>query len=208
MRRMITAVSMIFSLYISNIAYADQYYNEYLSAVKYDWFLDAGYTFGGDRVNQFQFADGSSSETTAGDGLHIGGGSLISANKHLQLQTSLNYFIDYASADNGDMRIARFAFDLIPFFRNGKHRIGAGLSVHINPTLFVEVNNQDTEVEFETSYGGAVEYGYQIDKKYYIGLRATAMNYELTSSGSRFAEELGKTELEASNVGLFVYGLF
>lgn len=208
MRRAIQAASIIFCLYASNVAYAEQYYNEYLSAVKYDWFLDAGYTFGGDRVNQFQFADGSSSETTAGDGLHIGGGSLITINRHFQLQTSINYFIDYSSADNGDMRVARFTFDAIPFYKRGKHRIGAGFSVHVNPTLFVEVNNQDTEVDFETSYGGSIEYGYQLDKKYYIGLRGTAMNYELQDSAADFAQALGKNELDASHVGLFVYGLF
>ena len=167
----------------------------------------AGITFGGDNLTKVRYYDDDddylfSDNLEAGGLIYLGGGGNYRfANSPISLQGLLAYHFDSVDADNGDASIDRWVFDLTAFYHIGDHhRLGLGLTRHFSPHFEQKIDSQKVKVDFDDATGFLVEYNYLFTESAGIGLRYTDIEYE--------APEILYDSVNASNVGLFVYGLF
>ena len=172
------------------------------------FYITAGYSLGGEDLEEFEFDDGDSDEVTTGDGFHIGAGGYLAFSPHFQLQSGFSYFLDQTSANNADMSVTRFTYELMPFFVYQKHRLGGGLIVHFAPEFEREINDETLTLEFETAAGFQVEYGYEINREYMFGLKLANINYTLEDASLNQLPAGEDDQFDAYYVGAFLYGFF
>lgn len=132
----------------------------------------AGLAEGGDELATVFFSGGGSEDIKAGSGIYLNGGFMHSfADSPFDLQMTLGYFIENTSATNTQARFSRYPLDAMAFYRNGEHRIGAGLTYHMSPKL--DLDQLGGTVTFENTNGFVLEYGYN-----WFGVRYTAIDYD------------------------------
>lgn len=162
--------------------------------------LAGGFTLGGDNLVEVEYDDGSSEELNAGDLLDLKAGFLIDLpNYPVTIQTTIGYHFDSITATNGDASFSRLPLDLLAFYNVNKHRIGAGLSYHLNPELEFEFDNVDVNIDADNAIGLVVEYGYQVADRVILGLRYVDIDYEFESASEEF---------DGSHVGIYGYLTF
>src|SRR5687768_14246499 len=100
-----------------------------------------GLEYGGDKVIEFEYEDGSTPDVTAGGGLLLSVGAVAQAyasGAHaLDVQASLGFkWRTIPAATNQDANWIRFPLEGLIFYRAPKNfRIGAGATVHLANAL-------------------------------------------------------------------------
>jgi hypothetical protein len=148
-----------------------------------------GGDFGGDKVLQFQYADGSSPSVTAGGGLLVSGGGALellgSADQALDLQASVGLkYRTIPPASNQNATWARFPVEGLLMYRTPFGlRFGGGAALHVRNVLEASGAALNDRVEFKSAPGflGQAEYGFG---KWALDLRYTVMNYEVSNGGT------------------------
>lgn len=161
--------------------------------------MHGGITFGGDELLTVQYSGQSDEEIEAGGLLFIGVGFATRPTEDpVSFQLTLNYHTDFTNADNGDASFSRWPVDAIIFFGH-QHRVGVGLSYHINPELDVDFDFGSGKVDFDDAVGFLVEYNYQFEERMFMGLRYNAITYEVENTS---------IEVDGNHLGLVFSLLF
>lgn len=162
-----------------------------------------GGEYGGDKVAEFQYSDGSSPAVTAGGGVMLalgGAATLFSRDAHaVEAQASLGVkYRTIPPATNQDATWLRFPVEGLLFYRlPAGVRLGGGATVHLNNTLEASGEASNDRVEFKSSPGFIVQADYGRGSSVF-DLRYTMLEYEIVGSSG------GK--IGASSVGVgFTY---
>jgi len=156
------------------------------SGWRMQWLVGFGLTYGGDKLAEVELEDDGDrhdEDLRGGDLITLAAGIVL----YLPLpawsiQTTIGYHFDEISADNGDIRFDRYPLEFIPFYNVGKHRLGAGLSYHLSPTLDLK-ELDGPKVEFDDALGWLVEYDYSFsgweNGGFVVGMRYLWIDYRV-----------------------------
>ncbi len=156
------------------------------NAAAISWLIGFGLTYGGEKLAEVEGeydGDRYNQDLRGGDLMTVAAGMVVYLPQpEWSVQTTISYFFDEVSADNGDIRFDRYPLELIPFYNFGKHRIGAGLSYHLSPKL--ELKEIDgPKVTFDDALGWLVEYDFSFsgweNRGFVLGVRYLWINYEV-----------------------------
>ncbi len=143
-----------------------------------------GVDFGGDTLVTVFFADGSSDNIDTNEGLYFGGGvSAVNDAGTLEIEATLSYKFSFITAENGDVDWTRLPLDLMAFHRFQKIRVGAGITYHLNPKLTGTGVIGGLNIAFKDALGFVLAADYRLSDKGYLGLRYTALDYEVETAG-------------------------
>lgn len=98
--------------------------------------FNMGFDFGGEKLIEVQFSDGSRDDIKAGDGVYLaaGVGTTFNDGKY-DGQVTLGWKTTGISASNGDIDWTRMPLEGLMFINHNKLRLGGGLAYHINNKL-------------------------------------------------------------------------
>jgi hypothetical protein len=158
-----------------------------------------GLEYGGDKVVEFTYEDGSTPNVTAGGGLvlTLGGVAEVSRFGEHALDAQLNMGLKWRTipaATNQDANWLRFPIEGLLFYRAPKgFRLGAGATVHVRNVLKASGEVLNDKVEFATKPGFILQADY-IRKNLGFDVRYTMLDYEVEPSGSG--------SIDASSIGV------
>lgn len=164
-----------------------------------------GGEYGGDKLIEFEYEDGSTPDVTAGGGilLSVGGGAQLARLGSGALDAQLLAGFKWRTippADNQDANWIRFPVEGMLFYRlPSGFRFGAGATVHLANTFKTSGAVLNESVEFSNTPGVIVQVEY-IRRNVSFDLRYTMLEYEIESSG---------TTVDASSIGIgigFIFG--
>ena len=148
-----------------------------------------GGEYGGEKVIQFEYEDGSTPDVTAGGGLVLTGGgvfTLMTRGAHA-VDGQVNIGLKYRTippATNQDVTWLRFPLEGLLFYRMPAGiRLGAGGTVHLRNVMEASGGVLDSRLEFKNSPGLLLQAEY-VRRNVSFDLRYTAMEYEVSSGGS------------------------
>ena len=164
-----------------------------------------GLEYGGDKVVEFEYEDGSTPDVTAGGGLvlTVGAGTQLAALGRNALDAQLNAGLKWRTipeATNQDANWLRFPVEGLVFFRvPAGFRFGAGATVHFANALKASGAVLNDELEFKATPGAILQAEYMRGNMAF-DLRYTMLEYETESSG-------GKVDASSFGVGFsFLFG--
>ena len=148
-----------------------------------------GGDYGGDKVLQFEYEDGSTPDVIAGGGLLLtAGGALgvFTRGAH-SVDAQVNLGVKYRTipeASNQDVSWLRFPLEGLLYYRTPVGiRLGAGATVHLHNVMEASGAVLNSRVEFKNKPGLLLQAEY-VRKNISFDLRYTALDYELSSGGS------------------------
>jgi hypothetical protein len=148
-----------------------------------------GGDYGGEKVLQFTYSDGSTPNVVAGGGLLLtaGGVANVMTRGGHGIDAQVNLGLKYRTippANNQDVTWLRFPLEALLFYRapNGL-RFGAGATVHLANVMSASGGVLNDRVEFESSPGFLLQAEY-VRRNWGFDLRYTALEYELSSGGT------------------------
>lgn len=144
-----------------------------------------GYDSGGDTLVTVTFVGGDTENIKANRGLFFGGGvSMVNETKDIETEITLSYKFDDISASNGDITFSTWPLDALAFYRTPQVRVGGGVTYHLNPDLSGSGVASGLNVNFKDSLGFIVQADWRISEKVNLGLRYTALDYEVEGSSA------------------------
>ena len=164
-----------------------------------------GLEYGGDKVAQFEYSDGTTPDVTAGGGLLLTGGAvgtLFSRMGHA-VDAQLNVGLKYRTippATNQEVTWLRFPVEGLLYYRTPIGlRLGAGGAVHLHNVISSSGEVLNERVSFKNKPGLLLQAEY-VRGIAAFDLRYTAMEYEV--------QEGGVGTVNASSLGLGVSFFF
>ncbi len=154
------------------------------------WIFKTAFTKGGDKVGEIGVTLGNQSERT---NISAGGNFIASVGRAfpvgvsgMSIQATIGWHWEGVSASNGDAGFDRYPLEIIPFYQFKQHRIGAGLTYGLSPTLDL-TDAGGEKVKFKDSLGFLIEYDYMFEHEYpdldlIIGLRYASIDYDTVSN--------------------------
>ena len=156
-----------------------------------------GGDFGGDRVMELEYTDGSSPDVTAGGGILFSGGAamqLLGAGAQaLDVEASVGVkYRTIPEATNQSLTWMRFPVEGLLMYRSPVgFRAGAGMSMHLGNVLEADGAAASGRIEFKSTPGYVVQTGYGRGQ-WMVDVRYTLMKYEVAGlSGQINANSLG-----------------
>jgi hypothetical protein len=163
-----------------------------------------GLEYGGEKVVQFKYSDGSTPNVTAGGGLLVtaGGAAELFSRRGHALDAQVNLGLKYRTippATNQDATWLRFPVEGLLFYRMPVGvRLGAGATVHVHNVLSSSGAVLNDRVEFKNNPGLLVQAEY-VRRNVAFDLRYTALQYELSKGGS------GTVDASSVGIGLSLF---
>ncbi len=162
--------------------------------------------YGGEKVLQFTYEDGSTPDVIAGGGLLLTAGGVLGVftrGAH-SVDAQLNVGLKYRTippATNQDVNWFRFPVEGMLFYRTPAGiRLGAGATVHLRNVLEASGAVLNDRVEFANNPGLLLQAEY-VRRNVAFDLRYTALEYEVSSGGT------GTVDASSIGVGLtFFFG--
>lgn len=157
-----------------------------------------GGEYGGEKVLEFEYEDGTTPDVTAGGGLllSVGGGAQLARLGRGALDAQLTAGFKWRTippADNQDANWIRFPLEGLLFYRlPSGFRVGAGPTVHFGNKFKTSGAVLNQSVEFKNTPGVVVQAEY-IRRNVSFDLRYTKLEYEVESSGE---------PVDASSIGI------
>jgi hypothetical protein len=145
--------------------------------------------FGGEKVLQFQYSDGSTPDVPAGAGLTVTAGAVLEAYKSERqaVEAQLNVGLKYRTippATNQTANWLRFPVEALLLYRTPVNlRIGGGATFHLANTLVASGDVVNDRVTFKPTPGAVLQAEYMF-RNTSLDLRYTVLNYEIESGGS------------------------
>ncbi len=178
-------------------------------------FIGAGLTGGGEDLAtvEVQYSGNNSStndrDISSGGLYSLTGGVIIQTpNPAIDVQASFGMHSDDVFAGGDSVSFTRWPLELLAFGKQGPHRLGGGISYHLNPELDLEDVNQPVYT-FENALGWVAEYGYSLNgwgnKGLVIGARYMLIEYELETANNSPADN---KPIDGSHVGINFNWLF
>ena len=164
--------------------------------------------FGGEKIAQVKYSDGSSSDLSLGTYFFLGLGGIYSPWRWQRMGLDLELLAGYASWSTGPdhtddrLGLARFPVEALAYYRyvlsdakGGEMllKVGGGASYHLIGGVSGTGSLEGANLNFDNAFGGVAEASvtYTILA---LGMRYTPMKYRTTGEGQR---------LDASSVGVF-----
>lgn len=142
--------------------------------------------FGGGKVATVEFADGSTQDVRAGQGITLGGGLFFRPTSLLDLRATVGFKLVTTKADNADITLTRFVLKqtgdlLLP----RGFRIGGGLVEHLNVKF--DSGGLGGDGKFKNALGVVGGAGWR-----WVAVTYTLMDYEVKGGGGKVsANNLG-----------------
>ena len=161
-----------------------------------------GADYGGDPVIQFQYADGSTPDVTAGGGLLFAGGGTMkllgSVEQSLDVEGTVGVkYRTIPPASNQSASWIRFPVEGMLMYRTPFGlRAGAGVAMHFANVLEAQGAAANGRLEFKSTPGYVVQTAYVFGQKWALDMRYTMMKYEVAQGGS------GKVNANSLGAGL------
>lgn len=183
--KLITKIAAIFLLTLAS---------PLANAAKLSPVFTSGIEFGGDKLVDVTYSDGSKSNIEAGRGIILGGGIDIdlSETKPHTFEAQAKVAIKWTStkqATNGEVDWYRFPVEILSFYRNTEKdfRIGGGLTYQFGNELKGSKDASNASMKFDNATGFVLEGDYFFggqEKNWVVGLRYTAINYQAQTAGA------------------------
>ena len=153
-----------------------------------------GAEMGGEKVLEFQYADGSTPDVTAGGGLLVIAGAALEIFNAVDAQVNAGWkYRTIPEASNQEASWSRFPVEALLFYRTPVGlRVGGGATMHLGNVLEASGDALNSRVEFKNNPGFLVQAEY-VMRNFSFDLRYTVMKYEVESGGSG--------TIDASSVG-------
>ncbi|WP_341501740.1 hypothetical protein [Gallaecimonas sp. GXIMD4217] len=165
--------------------------NPYLKTDADKWQADPGFSFtlfggfttGGDKIAEISFTDGTTDSVRFGGRYHFGiGGVYEVPDSRWLFGANLGYHVNWADDADNEVTIKRYTLEAIPYYRLGRHLLGAGISWHFGGE--VEVDEQTDifgfkEAKMDDEIGFLVEYNYQLYRHGWVGFRYQIVDYDI-----------------------------
>lgn len=153
------------------------------------WAFRMGGDFGGEKVIEFEYEDGSTPDVKAGNGLLLTGGAaanLLTGAGH-GVDAQVNVGVKYSTippANNQEVTWLRFPVEGLLYYRTPKGiRLGAGAAVHLANSIKASGGVVNGSVDFKATPGLLLQAEY-LHRNMAFDLRYTAMEYEVVKGGS------------------------
>jgi hypothetical protein len=164
--------------------------------------LRLGAEMGGEQVIQFQYADGSTPEVTAGGGLLVTAGAALQAFGPIEAQLNAGWkYRTIPEASNQTASWSRFPVEALLYYSTPLGlRLGGGATMHLGNVLEASGAALDTRVEFKNKPGFLFQVEY-VMRNFSFDVRYTLLEYEIQSGGSG--------TIDANSIGAgfsFVFG--
>lgn len=167
--------------------------SSYAHALKLSPLVTSAIEFGGDKLIDVTYSDGSKSNIEAGRGIILGGGVDIdlSETKPHTFEAQATLGIKWTStkqASNGEVDWYRFPLEILSFYRNTEKdfRVGGGLTYQFGNELKGSKDASTASTRFDNATGFVVEGDYFVgaEKNLVVGLRYTAISYQAQIPGA------------------------
>ena len=144
-----------------------------------------GAEMGGEKVIEFQYADGSTPSMTSGGGLVVTGGLAFGLLNALDAQVNAGWkYRTIPKASNQEASWSRFPVEGLLFYRLPLGlRVGGGATMHLNNVLEASGATLNTRLEFKNNPGFLFQAEYAM-RNISLDVRYTMMKYEVESGGS------------------------
>jgi hypothetical protein len=151
---------------------------------------------GGDTIVDLIYTNGDTTTLKGGQLVTFSGGLVYRPQgKDFMLEATLGYKFDKANGSNGTVEFTRFPLDVIASYPAGSHRVGGGLTFHMNPKYRCDVSGVCADnIQFSNAMGLVLQYGYNFGTGFDVGARVTSIKYKPQGGGP---------ELDGSGVGFF-----
>jgi hypothetical protein len=147
--------------------------------------------FGGDKIVDVTYSDGSTSTIEAGRGVLLGGGLLfdLSPGHPHSFEGQATLAIKWTgtkAASNGEVDWYRFPIELLGFYHNEEKsfRVGAGLTYQVGNEVKGTQAVSGVAMKFDNATGYVIEADYFLgqEKNMVIGARYTGISYKAQTS--------------------------
>jgi hypothetical protein len=151
-------------------------------------FMEGGLHFGGDTLATVVFFDGDTQTVKAGRLFSASIGMVGDVGDDMEMRVSIGLKADGIFAANGEVDFTRFPLEFMLFTKAEVVSFGLGLSYHLDPSLSVTgpVVSGGSSTDFDDALGVVAEVDYKLgtDKKAYVGIKATFIDYEPSNAGA------------------------
>ena len=163
-----------------------------------------GGEYGGDKLLEFEYEDGTTPDVTAGGGivLSVGAGARLARLGRGSLEGQVTAGFKWRTippADNQDANWIRFPVEGLLFYRfPAGFRVGGGATVHLANAFKTSGAVLNESLEFENTPGAIVQVEY-LRRDVSFDLRYTMLEYEVKSNGYT---------VDASSIGVGISFMF
>ncbi len=140
--------------------------------------IEAGLYAGGDELVDVQFVNAPSQSIDAGGLIDLSAGLLLPVSDSVDAQLTLGYRFDTIDGSNGSIDWSRFPLEAKLFFNAQRSRFGLGVTYHLSPELEGSGIVSGRQA-FEDAAGVVAEWDYTGWERGYLGLKFTAIDYEV-----------------------------
>ncbi len=154
--------------------------------------VEFGLEFGGDKIAEVLFTDGSRQSVVAGQGGTIAAGVdyRASATSPVSVRATVGFKFVSTKADNANIGVTRFPLELVGSYHIDKDwRVGVGVAAHTAVKFHADGLGQD--ISFGSAVGATAEVAWR-----WVGVTVTPMAY--TS---------GNTKVNATAIGVSFLGV-
>lgn len=146
-------------------------------------------TFGGDKLVDVLYTDGTTSAVTAGGTVYFYGGAEVRTNDlplPLSVKATVGYHVGTAGGDNGDYRFERIPFellgevDVIP----NRLRLGGGLRYDTGVNLSSHGVVAAPATKFQNAAGGVIQAEWMLGPNFSIVGRYVGIRYRFDDSST------------------------
>jgi hypothetical protein len=163
--------------------------------------------FGGEKLGEVEYSDGSSSDLSTGTYFFLGLGGIYSPWRWGVAGVDLELLAGWATWSTGPentddrLRLSRFPLEALAYYRHTLSnaddnqmlvRVGGGVSWHLIGGVSGSGSLDGLELDIDNALGGVMEAAF-IYTAFGIGVRYTPMTYRVSESG----EKLGASSLGA-----------
>jgi hypothetical protein len=144
-----------------------------------------GAEMGGEQVIQFQYADGSTPDVTAGGGLLVSAGAALALFNSLDAQVNAGWkYRTIPEASNQEASWSRVPVEALLFYHMPMGlRVGGGATMHLGNVLEASGAALNSRVEFKNNPGYLLQAEF-VMRKLSFDVRYTLMKYEVESGGT------------------------
>lgn len=149
--------------------------------------LRMNFDFGGTKLAEVKSSDGSTEACKAGGFVTFAAGLFYHPVAPWTLEGTVGYKFDSVSAGGDSVKISRVPVDVIASFTSGRHRFGAGPTLHTGTTVSCSIAGLcNGDLKYDNAVGGILQYGYGVpfggggNGGLDMGVRVTAISYKGT----------------------------
>ena len=146
-------------------------------------FAGVGITAGGDNIDESPEENPSSGilnfdvDLTAGGEFHVWFGTIWLMNNTVETLFAVGYHNDSQTFTGGSSNFGQITYDVIPMYRHGEYRIGAGVAYHTNvrysktTTSATDGSKTTVDTNFQDALGKVISVGYDFSKRGRMDIR-------------------------------------